>query len=113
MEPFASLLMLPHCTVPRLLVNREPVGPFKHCKGRTTDVAVTGDLVEGVRGLAREAGWGKELEALVAGAGGSVDVISTAVGCKRLHLHKADMMSMPYMYLLLMDGVFQLLWQLG
>jgi hypothetical protein len=61
-EPFASLATLPSGSVPRILLNRELVGPFKHRgRGRPTDVAVTGDLVESVMTLARGAGWEREL----------------------------------------------------
>lgn len=67
MEPFASLVTLPAFSVPRLLINRELVGPFSQRKRRTTDVVVTGDLVEGVRRLVGEAGWEGELEAHAAG----------------------------------------------
>jgi len=63
-EPFASLVTLPRLRVPRLLLNRELVGPFKHRLKRRTDVAVTGDLVVSVKELARLAGWECELRAL-------------------------------------------------
>ena len=56
-EPFASLVSLARPTVPRLLLNRELVGPFKQHRRRPSDFAVTGDLVEGVRDLARGASW--------------------------------------------------------
>ena len=69
-EPFASLTSLPHLNVPRLLINREVVGPFRHRRKRSTDVAMTGrDLVECVSELAGIAGWTKELETLVKGEG--------------------------------------------
>ena len=45
-------------------MNREVVGPFKHRKKRSTDVTVTGDLVQGVWRVAEEAGWLTELEEL-------------------------------------------------
>ena len=66
-EPFASLVSLPHLNVPRMLINREVVGPFRHRRKRSTDVAMTGDLVECVSQLADIAGWTKELETLVKG----------------------------------------------
>ena len=64
MEPFASLATLPSGRVPRLLLNRELVGPFKHRQRRPTDVAMTGDLVESVVTLVQGAGWGVEFQAL-------------------------------------------------
>lgn len=66
-EPFASLVSLPHLNVPRLLINREVVGPFRHRRKRSTDVAMTGDLVECVSQLADIAGWTQELDVLVKG----------------------------------------------
>ena len=64
MEPFASLASLSRFDIPRVLMNREVVGPFKHRKKRSTDVTVTGDLVQGVWSVAKEAGWLAELEEL-------------------------------------------------
>ena len=63
-EPFASLVTLSGFSVPRLLLNREPVGPFKHRHKRPTDVARTGELVEGVEQLVRSAGWEEDLRRL-------------------------------------------------
>ena len=63
-EPFASLAALPRVTVPRLLLNRELVGPFKHHRKRPTDVSWTGDLVEGVMELVRVSGWEGDLRNL-------------------------------------------------
>ena len=51
--------------MPRLLLNRELVGPFKQQRGRPTDVAVIGDLVQSVRVLVEGADWTKELEDVV------------------------------------------------
>ncbi len=64
-EPFASLCTLLRFDVPRLLVNRELVGPFRHGRKRVTDVALTGDLVESVREIAAQAGWTAELQHLI------------------------------------------------
>ena len=52
-EPFASLVTLPRHTVPRVLLNRELVGPFRSSRCRLTDVAVSGDMVESVRNSRR------------------------------------------------------------
>ena len=58
-------MTLPSASVPRLLLNRELVGPFKHRSGyRLTDVSMTGDLVESVMELAQGAGWERELKVL-------------------------------------------------
>ena len=64
MEPFASLVSLSRFDVPRVLISREVVGPFKHYRKRPTDVVVTGDLVQCVWSVAEGAGWLTELEEL-------------------------------------------------
>lgn len=66
-EPFASLAALPRYDVPRVLVNRELVGPFRHHRKRSTDLAVTGDLVDSIWNLVTMAGWRDDLERLVQG----------------------------------------------
>jgi NAD-dependent histone deacetylase SIR2 len=89
-HPFASLpnYVQPH--VPRLLINREPVGPFSHlASSRSTktngrslvsmlgslttedkedesrDRFWEGDADDGVRRMAKELGWGEELEEMI------------------------------------------------
>jgi len=91
-HPFASLpnYVQPH--VPRLLINREPVGPFSHlASSRSTNgrslVSMLGSLTtedkdedddddsrdrfwegdadDGVRRMAKELGWGEELEEMI------------------------------------------------
>ncbi len=80
MEPFASLCTLPRFDVPRLLINRELVGPFKHGRKRITDVALTGDLVDTVTEVAAQAGWVAELQHLtVSGNPGETEKDSTFV----------------------------------
>lgn len=92
-HPFASLpnYVQPH--VPRLLINREPVGPFSHlASSRSTNgrslVSMLGSLTtedkdeedddrrdrfwegdadDGVRRMAKELGWGEELEEMIRG----------------------------------------------
>ena len=52
--------------VPRLLINREAVGPFaRPASSRSQDLAVTGDLVETVQKLTRVLGWKKPMEDLI------------------------------------------------
>lgn len=65
MEPFASLVTTTRFDVPRVLINREAVGLFRHRGKRTKDVVLIGDLVGQVRELARLAGWLPELEQLM------------------------------------------------
>lgn len=60
-EPFASLAGAVLPTVPRLLVNRDAVGPFLW-RRRSRDVVLLGDLVQGVRTLVRLLGWTADME---------------------------------------------------
>ena len=66
MEPFASLAGSVRSSVPRLLINRDSVGPFTWGSLRPTDVTQLGDVVTGVGALAQAIGWTQELEALMA-----------------------------------------------
>ena len=50
--------------MPRVLLNREPVGPFLPRLRRPTDLLVTGDLVGSVRELVRMCGWEEDLRKL-------------------------------------------------
>lgn len=72
MEPFASLSGAVRGSVPRLLMNRDLVGPFAWGSSRHSDVAQLGDVVSGVRKLADALGWMSELEALIAEEGQKV-----------------------------------------
>ncbi|XP_047218278.1 NAD-dependent protein deacetylase sirtuin-3, mitochondrial isoform X3 [Girardinichthys multiradiatus] len=64
-EPFASLAGAVRSTVPRLLINRDLVGPFAWGL-RPHDVVQLGDVVGGVKTLVDALGWTRELEALMA-----------------------------------------------
>lgn len=76
-RPFALLPEFPNRGTPRLLINRQRVGPFTFQCDRgahdppaelarpTTDVFFEGDCDAGVRELARLAGMGDELTALI------------------------------------------------
>ncbi|KAG7482923.1 NAD-dependent protein deacetylase sirtuin-3, mitochondrial [Solea senegalensis] len=66
-EPFASLAGAVRSSVPRLLINRDLVGPFAR-RRRRQDVVQLGDVVSGVRALVDALGWTQELEALMAAA---------------------------------------------
>eukprot|EP01119_Soliformovum_irregulare_P015441 TRINITY_DN4347_c0_g1_i2.p1 TRINITY_DN4347_c0_g1~~TRINITY_DN4347_c0_g1_i2.p1 ORF type:complete len:776 (+),score=247.52 TRINITY_DN4347_c0_g1_i2:101-2428(+) len=61
--PFASLVKAPAENVPRLLINRDPVGVFTRCNDQDNfrDVALLGDCDDGIRTLAKELGWEDEL----------------------------------------------------
>ncbi|CAB1338861.1 unnamed protein product [Coregonus sp. 'balchen'] len=66
--PLADLLiiMAVRDSVPRLLINRDLVGPFAWGTPRHNDVAQLGDVVGGVQMLADALGWNHQLEALMA-----------------------------------------------
>lgn len=64
-EPFASLATMTRFDVPRILINREVVGPFKYQRRRTKDVVMTGDLVDKITELVTLAGWEEELQDLM------------------------------------------------
>ncbi|XP_038044293.1 NAD-dependent protein deacetylase sirtuin-3-like [Patiria miniata] len=73
-QPFASIINSARGYVPRLLINREAVGPFARPRsGRFNDVAVTGDLMECVQKFARVLGWKKALEDLIKEHGAVLD----------------------------------------
>ncbi|KAJ7419903.1 NAD-dependent protein deacetylase sirtuin-3, mitochondrial [Pitangus sulphuratus] len=63
-EPFASLAGAVRSSVPRVLINRELVGPFAW-QQRHNDVAQLGDVVGGVEKLVELLGWNKELQTLI------------------------------------------------
>lgn len=64
-EPFASLAGAVRSSVPRLLINRDLVGPFAWGR-RPHDVVQLGDVVSGVKALVDALGWARELDALMA-----------------------------------------------
>lgn len=64
-EPFASLVNTVRSTVPRLLLNRNAVGPFERKPQRRGDYMELGDLSESVRKLAQVLGWHQEIQELM------------------------------------------------
>lgn len=64
-EPFAGLAGAVRASVPRLLINRELVGPFAW-RRRPADVVHLGDVVSGVQELVEAVGWSREMEVLMA-----------------------------------------------
>ena len=64
-EPFASLAGAVRRSVPRLLINRDLVGPFALGTSWPNDVAHLSDVVSGVRALSDALGWTLELETLI------------------------------------------------
>ncbi|XP_030646486.1 NAD-dependent protein deacetylase sirtuin-3 [Chanos chanos] len=64
-EPFASLVNTVKSSVPRLLLNRNAVGPFERKPLRRGDYMELGDLVDSVRKFAEILGWHSEIEDLM------------------------------------------------
>lgn len=64
-EPFASLVNTVRSTVPRLLLNRQAVGPFQRVPLRRGDHMELGDLAASVRRFAEMLGWDSEIEELM------------------------------------------------
>ncbi|KAK1887362.1 NAD-dependent protein deacetylase sirtuin-3 mitochondrial [Dissostichus eleginoides] len=64
-EPFASLVNTVRSTVPRLLLNRNAVGPFEKVPLRRADHMELGDLEETVRRFAEMLGWNDDIEELM------------------------------------------------
>ncbi|XP_061886439.1 NAD-dependent protein deacetylase sirtuin-3, mitochondrial isoform X2 [Entelurus aequoreus] len=67
-EPFASLAGAVRGSVPRLLINKDLVGPFALRNRRLGDVVLLSDVVSGVQSLVDALGWTQELDALMANA---------------------------------------------
>ncbi|KAM9816923.1 NAD-dependent protein deacetylase sirtuin-3, mitochondrial [Neosynchiropus ocellatus] len=67
-EPFASLAWAVRSSVPRLLINRDLVGPFAAARRRPHDVVQRGDVVSGVQSFVEELGWTQDLEELMTDA---------------------------------------------
>ncbi|XP_049677329.1 NAD-dependent protein deacetylase sirtuin-3, mitochondrial isoform X2 [Accipiter gentilis] len=63
-EPFASLAGAVRSSVPRVLINRDLVGPFAW-QQRYNDVAQLGDVVSGVEKLVELLDWNEEMQTLI------------------------------------------------
>lgn len=64
MEPFASLAGAVRNSVPRVLINRDLVGPFAW-QQRYNDVAQLEDVVTGVKKLVELLDWNEEMQTLI------------------------------------------------
>ncbi|XP_066557097.1 NAD-dependent protein deacetylase sirtuin-3 isoform X2 [Amia ocellicauda] len=64
-EPFASLAGAVRGSVPRVLINRDLVGPFVSRSPRTSDVVLLGDVVAGVQRCVDTLGWTEQLDKLI------------------------------------------------
>ncbi|XP_037835889.1 NAD-dependent protein deacetylase sirtuin-3, mitochondrial isoform X2 [Kryptolebias marmoratus] len=64
-EPFASLVGAVRSSVPRLLINKDLVGPFAWGR-QPNDVVLLGDVVGGVQALIDALCWNQELNTVMA-----------------------------------------------
>jgi len=65
-EPFAGIASAVDRYTPRLLVNREIVGPFSRLlERRSNDVVQKGDVVEGVKKLVNLLGWSDSMDTIM------------------------------------------------
>lgn len=64
MEPFASLAGAVRSSVPRVLINRDLVGPFAW-QQRYNDIAQLGDVISGVEKLVELLDWNEEMQTLI------------------------------------------------
>lgn len=65
-EPFAGIASAVDRSTPRLLLNREIVGPFsRRWERRANDVVQRGDVVEGVQKLVDLLGWSESMDAIM------------------------------------------------
>ncbi|XP_070085188.1 NAD-dependent protein deacetylase sirtuin-3, mitochondrial isoform X2 [Equus caballus] len=71
-EPFASLSEAVQSSVPRLLINRDLVGPLAW-RPRSRDVVQLGDVVHGVEKLVELLGWTEEMQDLIQRETGKLD----------------------------------------
>ncbi|XP_058382014.1 NAD-dependent protein deacetylase sirtuin-3, mitochondrial [Diceros bicornis minor] len=71
-EPFASLCEAVRSSVPRLLINRDLVGPLAW-RPRSRDVVQLGDVVHGVERLVELLGWTEEMQDLIQQETGKLD----------------------------------------
>lgn len=79
-EPFASLSEAVQKSVPRLLINRDLVGPFAQSP-RKKDVVQLGDVVHGVERLVDLLGWTQELQDLMQREHGKVSFGPSPMEC--------------------------------
>ncbi|XP_056373277.1 NAD-dependent protein deacetylase sirtuin-3-like isoform X2 [Hyla sarda] len=64
-EPFANMVNAVRLNVPRLLMNRDLVGPFKKKPLKSTDVAELGELCDVTRTFVSALNWQTDLEELM------------------------------------------------
>ncbi|KAM7164734.1 NAD-dependent protein deacetylase sirtuin-3, mitochondrial [Macrochelys suwanniensis] len=63
-QPFASLADAVRSSIPRVLINRDLVGPFAY-QPQYNDVALLGDVISGVEKFVELMGWKEEMQELI------------------------------------------------
>lgn len=63
-QPFAGIIDTVRFQIPRVLFNRDPVGPFRYSR-RTNDLVSTGDLITGMQKFVTMIGWKDEMVELI------------------------------------------------
>ncbi|XP_043371668.1 NAD-dependent protein deacetylase sirtuin-3, mitochondrial isoform X3 [Dermochelys coriacea] len=63
-QPFASLADAVRSSIPRVLINRDLVGPFAY-QPQYNDVALLGDVISGVETFVELMGWKEEMQELI------------------------------------------------
>ncbi|XP_060552811.1 uncharacterized protein LOC132714084 isoform X2 [Ruditapes philippinarum] len=74
-QPFAGIIDTVRFNVPRILFNREAVGPFKYQR-RTQDVVVTGDLIDNMVKFATQVGWKDDMVELITKMEGQFTILN-------------------------------------
>ncbi|KAK6191844.1 hypothetical protein SNE40_003433 [Patella caerulea] len=72
-QPFAGIIDSVRWQVPRILFNRDVVGPFRHHR-RTKDVVADGDILQTMQKFATMIGWSDEMVEIITQSEGSYNV---------------------------------------
>ncbi|XP_052243513.1 uncharacterized protein LOC127853233 isoform X2 [Dreissena polymorpha] len=74
-QPFAGIIDTVRQSVPRILFNREAVGPFRY-NGRPQDVVAAGDLIEEMVKFAGQVGWTQDMVELITRQEGTFTILN-------------------------------------
>ncbi|XP_052800890.1 uncharacterized protein LOC128231753 isoform X2 [Mya arenaria] len=72
-QPFAGIIDTVRQNIPRVLFNREAVGPFRFNR-RAQDIVAAGDLVDGMVKFASQVGWSEDMKQLITQMEGSFTI---------------------------------------
>ncbi|WAR01835.1 SIR3-like protein [Mya arenaria] len=74
-QPFAGIIDTVRQNIPRVLFNREAVGPFRFNR-RAQDIVAAGDLVDGMVKFASQVGWSEDMKQLITQMEGSFTILN-------------------------------------